>query len=61
MSTGRIHAILIAARSGAVVYERFYDRLSELDKGELRAAFQIAASAVSHQLVADQEHSGVFR
>ena len=35
---GRVHAFAIASRNGCVVYERFYDRLSEVQKAELRNA-----------------------
>jgi len=43
---GRVHALIIATRAeGAVLYERYYDRYSELDKAEIRAAFQQAAEA----------------
>jgi hypothetical protein len=43
---GRVHAIVVATKAeGAVLYERYYDRYSELDKAEIRAAFQQAAEA----------------
>lgn len=35
---GHIHAICITNRSGSIVYERFFDRLSEIQKAELRTA-----------------------
>lgn len=59
MSTGRIHCVCLATKGGEVIYERFYDRLSELDKAEARAAFSLASSNV--RLVNDQDHVGVFR
>ncbi len=37
---GRIQAIVIATISGNVVYERFYDAFSDLDKADLRASLQ---------------------
>ncbi len=37
---GRIQAIVIATVSGNVVYERFYDALTDLDKADLRASLQ---------------------
>lgn len=44
MSGGRVAALLIATRAGGrVVYERFYEALSEAEKGEVRAAFDQAA------------------
>jgi hypothetical protein len=60
MSTGRIHCVLIATKAGEVVYERFYDRLSELDKAEIRAAFQLASSNVRLS-TDDVDFIGVFR
>lgn len=60
MSFGRVHCFLVASRDGQVIYERFYDRLSELEKAEVRAAFQLASSNV--RLGADdQDFTGVFR
>ena len=52
MSGGRVTALLIATRAGGhVVYERFYEALSEAEKGEVRAAFdQAAGSSPSGQL-----------
>ena len=48
MDTGRIQAVLIATTSGDVVYERFYERYSEQEKAELRAAlYQAAEPSVS--------------
>jgi hypothetical protein len=35
---GRVHAFAVTNRSGCVVYERFYDRLSEVQKAEMRNA-----------------------
>lgn len=35
---GHIHAVAITNRSGSIVYERFFDRLSEIQKAELRTA-----------------------
>lgn len=35
---GRIHAVSITNRNGSIIYERFYDRLSEIQKAELRTA-----------------------
>lgn len=35
---GRIHCFSVANRSGCIVYERFFDRLSEVQKAELRNA-----------------------
>jgi hypothetical protein len=35
---GRIHCLSICNRQGCVLYERFYDRFSEVQKAELRNA-----------------------
>lgn len=59
MDLGRIHCFLVATRSGEVIYERFYDRLSETDKGEVRAAFQQAANLV--RLMEDSDFVGTYR
>ena len=39
MSLGRIHCFLVCTKGADVIYERFYDRLSEAEKAEVRAAF----------------------
>ena len=36
MSLGRIHCFLVATKGSDVIYERFYDRLSEAEKAEVR-------------------------
>jgi hypothetical protein len=41
--SGRIYSLLLATRSGQVVYERFYDSFSEAEKAEIRAAFDQVA------------------
>lgn len=57
---GRVHCVVVATKGGEVVYERFYDRLSELDKAEIRAAFQQATDNVN--LGSDnQDFVGTFR
>ena len=37
---GRIQAVVIATVSGNIVYERFYDAFTDLDKADLRASLQ---------------------
>lgn len=57
---GRVHCVVVATKGGEVVYERFYDRFSELDKAEIRAAFQQATDNVN--LASDnQDFAGTFR
>ncbi|GFR40120.1 hypothetical protein Agub_g674 [Astrephomene gubernaculifera] len=46
MDTGRLHCFLVATRAGDVIYERFFDRFTELEKAEIRAAFSAASSNV---------------
>ncbi|KAK9810121.1 hypothetical protein WJX72_005088 [[Myrmecia] bisecta] len=43
MDSGRIQALVVATTSGSVVYERFYARLSDLEKADLRSAFYKAS------------------
>ena len=38
MASGRVNALVVATRGGQVVYERFYDPLTEPEKAEVRAA-----------------------
>lgn len=57
---GRIHCIVVATKAGEVVYERYYDRYTELDKAEIRAAFQQATD--NWNLANDnQDFVGAFR
>jgi hypothetical protein len=54
---GRVHAIVVATKDGGrVVLERYYARLTELQKAEVREAFATAAAGVnlahdSHEFV----------
>ena len=51
-----------SSSSSAVLYERYYDRFSELDKAEIRAAFYQAAEASGASGAADgQDACGAFR
>jgi hypothetical protein len=60
MDFGQIHSVIVTTKDGNVVYERFYDRLSELDKSELRATlFQALCSTNLSQ--DEQENVGCFR
>lgn len=43
---GRIHCFLVATRGGDVVYERFFDRFSELEKADVRSALSLATGNV---------------
>jgi hypothetical protein len=60
MEFGRIHCVVVATKAGEVVYERYYDRYTELDKAEIRAAFQQATDSIN--LANDnQDFVGAFR
>ncbi len=41
------------------MYERFYDRLSEAEKAEARAAFHLASSGA--RLLEDQDFAAAYR
>lgn len=43
-----------------MIYERFYDRLSELEKGEMRAALQAASGNVRFT-VDEQDFVAAYR
>ena len=43
MDCGRIQCFLIATTTGSVVYERFYFRFTDVEKADIRAAFQRAS------------------
>ena len=61
MDLGRIHALVVATKGGGhVIYERYYDRYTELDKAEIRAAFSQASAQIN--LANDgQDFVGSFR
>lgn len=46
MENGRVLCVLVSNLEGAVLYERFYSRLSELDRADLRAAAAATASTL---------------
>ena len=60
MSLGRIHCFLIATKGSDVIYERFYDRLSEAEKAEVRAAF-FQASSGAKLSSDDQDHTAAYK
>ncbi|KAG2448120.1 hypothetical protein HYH02_006705 [Chlamydomonas schloesseri] len=49
MDVGRLHCFVVATKGGDVLYERFFDRFTELEKAEIRAAFSAASSNVRLQ------------
>ena len=60
MSLGRIHCFLVATKNSDVIYERFYDRISEVEKAEVRAAFFQAFTGFKLH-VDDQDHTAAYR
>jgi hypothetical protein len=60
MSFGRIHCFLVATKGADVIYERFFDRLSEVEKAEVRAAF-FQASGGARLNLDDQDHVAAYR
>ena len=46
MENGRVLCVLVSNLEGAVLYERFYARLSELERADLRAAAAATASTL---------------
>lgn len=56
---GKFNCFCVATKGGDVIYERFYDRLSEAEKAEVRAAFFQASSGAG--LVDDQDRSAAYR
>lgn len=59
MDLGRVHCFLVSTRQGEVVYERFYDRLNEVEKAEVRAAFHTASTNVT--LTIDDDFVGAYK
>jgi len=59
MASGRIQCLVIATRTGNVVYERFYDAFSDIEKSEIRAALDETAS--DEAAAENQELVGRFR
>jgi len=37
--SGRVQCLLVASLDGYVIYERFYDNFNDIQKAEIRAAF----------------------
>uniref|UniRef100_A0A7S0UUI0 Coatomer subunit zeta n=1 Tax=Polytomella parva TaxID=51329 RepID=A0A7S0UUI0_9CHLO len=46
MDFGRIHCFIATTKFGEVLYERFYDRLTEQEKADIRCSFKFASSNV---------------
>ena len=50
----------MSTKGSDVVYERFYDRLSESEKAEIRAAF-FQASSGAKLSVDDHDHTAAYK
>lgn len=46
MDASRVIAVLVSTFDGSVVYERFWTRLSELERADLRAAAAATAAGL---------------
>ena len=45
-SSSRVIAVLVSTLDGSVIYERFWTRLSELERADLRAAAAATAAGL---------------
>ena len=61
MDIGRVRLVLIATSAGSVIYERFYERLAENDKAEMRASLAEAAEKCSASPIEGAEFASRFR
>jgi hypothetical protein len=61
MDTGRIQAVVIATAAGNVVYERFYDAFSEVEKADVRGSFHEASSALLNKAQEEAEYVARYR
>jgi hypothetical protein len=59
MAAGRIQCLLISTVTGHVVYERFYDAFTEMEKAHIRESFD--ATVIDESLVDNQELVGRFK
>jgi len=53
MDTGRVQALIVATTAGHVIYERFYERFTDLDRADIRAACQQTHDAEHSAQVAE--------
>lgn len=56
MEGGRVIAVLVSTLDGSVIYERFYARLSELERADMRAA---AAATAATLFARPPTHDGI--
>ena len=48
-SQGRILCVLIATSGGNIVYERFYERFTDVEKADIRQSFQHTQNQLIHK------------
>ncbi len=61
MEFGRIQCVLVATSVGDVVYERFYDKFSDLEKADIRAAFYSTTEPYLQSLADGAEYAARFK
>ena len=61
MDTGRIQAVLLANTRANVIYERFYVKLSDLERASIREAFHLASHGLSLGTAAEAEQCSRYR
>jgi hypothetical protein len=52
---------LVATRGGDVIYERFFDRFTELEKADIRAAFSAASNNSRMHLDSEQDFIAPYK
>lgn len=61
MDYGRVVCLLIATKTGNVIYERFYNQFSESEKAEIRAGLDAASQPYLYRAHDDVEYVGRFK
>ncbi|KAK9861641.1 hypothetical protein WJX84_008038 [Apatococcus fuscideae] len=61
MEFGRIQCVLVATSVGDVVYERFYDKFSDLERADIRAAFYSTTEPYLQSLADGAEYAARFK
>lgn len=61
MDAGRVQLILVATSTGNVVYERFYERMGENEKAEMRASLAEAAEKCSTSATESSDFASRYR
>lgn len=61
MDFGRVVCVLVATRSGQVIYERFYIRLSEAEKADIRLGLDAVSEHWLEDTPEEAERIGRYR